>query len=332
MRRQWLITAWIVCAASSAIAQEQGPLSNPTILPMPRALPLPTKETKDTVNVPDPVPIRPPFVPPSSTVPPIHSMPMPGPDPLGPPPPALLPPYIPPSGYPPVALPPSDPYPIRTVEEELKKLRAAREELEATFRNGPTATTQTSESRSIDHDELLLKLRLGEVLHRLHNRHSRPQEPRPLKYADPHAADPHAAESPSAAQVPKESHKTSADPHDHVPAKSEMDHPVDALAMAHSLFLAGRPEEALNVFRKLDLKDFRPEDRMPIQCLMASCLRHMGRSDEAKDIYLKLANAKDDDQISSVAQWQLRQMRWRKDMNDLVDSIRTRRQSLEKAP
>lgn len=326
MRRQWLITAWIVCAASSAIAQEQGPLLNPPILPMPRALPLPTKETKETVNVPDPVPIRPPFVPPSSTVPPIHSLPMQGPGSLGPPPPPLLPPYMPPSGYPSVALPPTDPYPIRTVEEELKKLRAAREELEATYRNGPT-TTQTSESKSIDHDELLLKLRLGEVLHRLQNRQPRANEPRPLKQTDPHGS-----EISSGAQVPKESHKTPPDPHDPVPAKSEMNHPVDALAMAHSLFLAGRPEEALNVFRKLDLKDFRPEDRMPIQCLMASCLRHMGRSDEAKDIYLKLANAKDDDQISSVAQWQLRQMRWRKDMTDLIDSIRTRRQSLEKAP
>jgi hypothetical protein len=325
MRRQWLISAFLVCAASIALAQEQGPLLNPPTLPMPRMLPLPTKETKETVTVPDPVPIRPPFVPPSSTIPPIHSLPMPGADALGAPAgPPLLPPYAPPTGYPSVALPPTDPYPLRTVEEELKKLRAAREELDATYRNGPGQSIQATETKGIDHDQLLLKLRLGDVLHRLQNRSPRHVEPRPLKQPDSHDSEP-------TMPAPKDPHKSAG--HSETPhGKVDGDHPVDALAMAHSLFLAGRPEEALSVFRKLDLKDFRPEDRMPIQFLMASCLRQMGRNDDARDIYLKLANAKDDEQISAVAQWQLRQMRWRKDMNDLVDSIRTRRQSLEKAP
>ncbi|MFO0865803.1 MAG: hypothetical protein U0744_14325 [Gemmataceae bacterium] len=255
-------------------------------------------------------------------------MPMPGPNPTGMPAPPLLPPYAPPSGYPSVALPPSDPYPIRTVEEELKKLRAAREELDATYRNGPTASVQTPESKGIDHDQLLLKLRLGDVLHRLQSRAPRHVEPIPSKYPASHDPDPPA----SVAQTPNEPQKSPSKQAELAPSKVDIDHPVDALAMAHSLFLAGRPEESLAVFRKLDLKDFRPEDRMPIQCLMASCLRQMGRADDAREIYLKLANAKDDDQIAAVAQWQLRQIRWRKDMNDLVDSVRARRQSLEKSP
>src|SRR5205085_1433672 len=77
-----------------------------------------------------------------------------------------------------------------------------------------------------------------------------------------------------------------------------LDGPVDALAQAHLLFRAHQYEEALTSFRQVDLKGKKAETRAPVQYLMAICLLHLGKGDEAVALLREAANSRGDEKLA----------------------------------
>ncbi len=112
-------------------------------------------------------------------------------------------------------------------------------------------------------------------------------------------------------------------------AKVVTDAPVDPLALAQSLFRAGDYAAALNAYRKLDKDDQKPEDRAPIQYMMACCLRKLGKVDEASALYREVANTPGNDFLGENAQWYLRTMKERREMEAQLDELRQRRQAMK---
>lgn len=109
--------------------------------------------------------------------------------------------------------------------------------------------------------------------------------------------------------------------------------PVDSLALGQSLFRLGKYAEALKAFESVDLRGTVAETRAPVQYLRASCLRHLGKSDEAAALYREVANARGDEALAACARWQLSTLRWQRETAARLDEVRRRRQALEaKAP
>ena len=106
--------------------------------------------------------------------------------------------------------------------------------------------------------------------------------------------------------------------------------PIDALSEAHTLFRARRYEEALTYFRRVDLKGKKAEARAPVQYLMAICLLHLGKAEEALPVFRDVANSRGDEKLASYAQWQLEMLRWQREVQDKLQGHRERRLALEK--
>lgn len=107
------------------------------------------------------------------------------------------------------------------------------------------------------------------------------------------------------------------------------DEPVDPLGLAQSLFRAGDYTAALNAYRKLDKEEQKPEDRITIQYMMACCLRKLGRLNEASVLYREAANSPGNDFLMENAQWYLRTLKERRELEAQLDEVRQRRQALK---
>jgi hypothetical protein len=107
------------------------------------------------------------------------------------------------------------------------------------------------------------------------------------------------------------------------------DAPVDPLALAQSLFRAGDYTAALNVYRKLDKEDQKPEDRIAILYMMACCLRKLGKMDEASVLYREAANSPGNDFLMENAQWYLRTLKDRRELEAQLEELRQRRQAVK---
>lgn len=107
------------------------------------------------------------------------------------------------------------------------------------------------------------------------------------------------------------------------------DAPVDPLALAQSLFRAGDYTAALNAYRKLDKEDQKPEDRIVIQYMMACCLRKLGKVEEASVLYREAANSPGNDFLMENAQWYLRIMKDRRELEAQLEELRQRRQAVK---
>jgi tetratricopeptide (TPR) repeat protein len=108
--------------------------------------------------------------------------------------------------------------------------------------------------------------------------------------------------------------------------------PVDQLHLGQTLFRVERYEEALEVFRKIDLKGKRPEERVPIVYMTAKCLFHLGKADDAITMLRTAANAPGDERIAGYAQWQIEVLRWYRDAESRLGDVRQRRLATEKRP
>jgi hypothetical protein len=106
------------------------------------------------------------------------------------------------------------------------------------------------------------------------------------------------------------------------------DAPVDPLALAQSLFRARDYTAALNAYRKLDKEDQKLEDRVAAQYMMACCLRKLGKVDEASILYREVANASGNEFVVENAQWYLRTMKERRELEAQLDELRQRRQAM----
>jgi hypothetical protein len=108
--------------------------------------------------------------------------------------------------------------------------------------------------------------------------------------------------------------------------------PLDALALAENLYRAGDFDAALKAFRQIDLTGMRAEERVPVQYLIATCLRKLGKAGEAEARYREVANSRLDPVMAECAQWQLATMRWQSDLRSQVETLKQRRKALESLP
>jgi tetratricopeptide (TPR) repeat protein len=106
------------------------------------------------------------------------------------------------------------------------------------------------------------------------------------------------------------------------------DAPVDPLALAQSLFRVGDFTAALDAYRKLDKEDLKSEERAAIQYMTACCLRKLGKVDEASALYREVAHTPGNDFLSENAQWYLRTMKERRELEAQFEELRQRRQAL----
>lgn len=104
--------------------------------------------------------------------------------------------------------------------------------------------------------------------------------------------------------------------------------PVDPLSLAQSLFLAGEHTAALTAYRKLEQNEPKVEERVGIQYMIACCLRKLGKLDEAAILYREVANSGGGDILVENAQWYLRAMKDRRELETQLDELRQRRQTL----
>jgi hypothetical protein len=108
--------------------------------------------------------------------------------------------------------------------------------------------------------------------------------------------------------------------------------PIDPSAVAQNYFRAGDYEAALDAYRKVPLRGVSSEERAPVMYMIASCLRKLGKRDEAAKVYREVAAIKDDPFVAECARWQLETMAWRKDMESQLAELRQRKKGLETRP
>src|SRR5262249_7109055 len=100
------------------------------------------------------------------------------------------------------------------------------------------------------------------------------------------------------------------------------DKPLDPMALGRALFRIGDYESALTKFRRIDLNTLNRLDRVAVQYLTATCMRKLGRTDEAAALYREIVNAKVDPMLVDCAQWQLSELSWRKDLEAQLARLR----------
>lgn len=227
-----------------------------------------------------------------------------------------------PPAPPPRPLPDSFPRPQNPLTEVLQQLGKEREALAAAhndavrdFDDGLTISTTAN---------AMLRLRVKQLLAKLSQQRAAARE----------TPSPGSASSGSPPPAPSPKHDKSPLPPLLAPVQPRSSpgvaKMVDPLAVAHALFRAGSSEAALQAFRLINLKGMRAEQRAPIQYLMASCLRKLGKLDDALALYREVANSKGDESVAACAQWQIANLRWQRETLDKLAEIKQRRLALEK--
>jgi tetratricopeptide (TPR) repeat protein len=289
---------------------------------------------------PAPAPV-PPVVSTAAIVPAVRTAPAPVP-------PDAKPPELLPAPGPVLAAPEPN---LKNLDQQAAKLKALREKLSS--ERTDQAPEPTSPCAACADDIMKARLRLAEVLTKIEVQRKQLKakaedcakaEERPARDSAATADSP----KPTAAQgADKGKAKSKELPHpEGVPGKllfpetnergqprlADLGKPVDPMAMAQALFETGDFEGALATYRLLDLKSLNKTDRAAAQYLMGTCLRRLGKIDEAATLYREVVNAKEDDILADCAQWQLSAFRWRRDLENQLEQIRQRRHALEANP
>jgi tetratricopeptide (TPR) repeat protein len=176
-----------------------------------------------------------------------------------------------------------------------------------------------------------LKGRLESLLHEFQQRSRGSAKPAAAEavVAQPAPpAPPSRAEKPAEKPVekPREEHQETK------PPEAPAGKPVDAPALAHALFQNGDYDGALQAYRLVDVKTLNPEERAAIQYMTATCLRRLGKFDDASVLYREVANSKTSEVLVECAQWQLNSIAWRKDLESQLEQLRERRKAVESKP
>jgi hypothetical protein len=209
-------------------------------------------------------------------------------------------------------------------KENFRKLKTERETLQA---ERLTYVHASISDASFAEENAKLRLRLGEVLTRLGSKMNPPRV----------SAPPPASETPAKPPDPT-TEKSSPQKQPPAPAEGggtlplENARPLDPMALAQVLFKAGNYGPALQTFRLIDQRGMKADERLPIQYLIASCLKRLGKTEEAAGVFREIANSRGDENLAVCAQWQLSALRWQQDMRTQLDTIRQRRKALEKTP
>jgi len=107
---------------------------------------------------------------------------------------------------------------------------------------------------------------------------------------------------------------------------------IDPVAVAQNYFRAGDYEAALDAYRRVPTRGSLAEERAPVQYMIATCLRKLGKRDEAAKVYREVVGIKDDPFIADCARWQLQTLTWRKDVDTQLAALRQRRKGLQDKP
>jgi tetratricopeptide (TPR) repeat protein len=107
---------------------------------------------------------------------------------------------------------------------------------------------------------------------------------------------------------------------------------IDPAAVAQNYFRAGDYEAALDAYRKVPARGALAEERAPVLYMIATCLRKLGKRDEAAKYYREAAAVKDDPFVADCARWQLETLAWRKDIDARLAQLRQRRKGLQPKP
>jgi len=214
---------------------------------------------------------------------------------------------------------------VAELKDNFVKLKAEREALQSerlAFAQKPLQDTSLSE------ENVKLRLRLSEILSRLTTRNEQARAPVSPSLSENTAKPPPGSSGASAAEnlVPPAPAGNGAI------ATPDATRPLDPLALAHVLFRAGKYEASLRAYRLIDLRGMKAEERLPIQYLIATCLKRAGKAEEAKSIYRDIANSRGDENVALCAQWQLGAFRWEEEMRAQLDTLRQRRKALENRP
>jgi hypothetical protein len=163
-----------------------------------------------------------------------------------------------------------------------------------------------------------LRLRLGELLTRL------------TTSGPAHGLAPELSEKPAVPSVPRDS----VEPKQKFVGKTfpVPEQPLDPLGLAEVLYQSGDVEGALKAFRRIDLTSLRAEERVPVQYLIATCLRKTGKPDDATALYREVANSRTDPILAECAQWQLSSLRWQREADAQMNSLKQRQLAVEKQP
>lgn len=136
------------------------------------------------------------------------------------------------------------------------------------------------------------------------------------------APDP-GVEKPSDSSLPlsERAKAESASPPDKTSVKSS-DKPLAPLELGQTLFRGGNYEAALAAFRLVETESLSREDRLLLQYLQATCLRKLGRQDDATMLLREIANSRTNAFAAECAQWQLSNLRWQQEMQRRLEQIR----------
>lgn len=237
----------------------------------------------------------------------LEPLPAPAPAPPAPQPPPSAPPRTLPESV--KSGGPAAKVDLERLRQELTKLKTEREALDATLKN--TGSEPDRPGSAADVEKAHLRLRLAELLTKMSQRTDTgkgragaPLLPRTDLHLEPSLGKEKGSQGPSAA-------------------------PNDALALAQALFQAGDHAGALQAYQGISLNGLRPDERAPIQYMIASCYRKLGKVDEALARYREAAAIKGDDFIAECAQWQLDTLQWRHDLELQLEKLKQRRESLE---
>ncbi len=203
-------------------------------------------------------------------------------------------------------------------EQQLEKLKAERAGLQTEWKALLKRSTEAMPKSDVEGD---FQAQLREALRRLKERKSPASAPPREHPLDEHTIDP-IAKHPGKEEQP--AHPAPGDSH----AETTVG-PVDALSQAQTLFRTRHYEEALTSFRSVDLKGKKAEARAPVQYLMALCLLHLGKADEAVPMLREVANSRGDEKLAGYAQWQLDMYRWERELRDRLGQQRQRRLAVE---
>lgn len=200
------------------------------------------------------------------------------------------------------------------LQRRLTRLRIERERLNA--ERGSIAQALT-ENEPNPEKMAELQLRLGELLGRLGAQHGSAKG---------------RAVPPPASPLPPEPSGQLSQRGKVSPAGESLTSPVDPLALGRTLFRTRDFAGALKAFRQVNLNGMPPEERRPIEYLMATCLKHLGKLEEAAAIYREVAGSKGDEVLANCAQWQLSTLRWQQEFDQQVRQPQQRLQELENQP
>ncbi len=218
--------------------------------------------------------------------------------------------------------------PLAEVRQWLQKLKSEREGLSEERTRAAVFVQETLAAESTDNAKLQARLdRLMKSMTTAHavstpHQPAAPPDPKKNELDLPPIPRVFTPAPPQAEPLLKES----------PPSALEVTRAVAPLALAQALFRDGNYQGALKAYRVLPLDGLKAEERVPVQYMIATCLRKLGKVDEATVLYREVANSRGDEQLAACAQWQLSALRGHKESVERLTQLRQRRLALEQQP